>query len=580
MNWFRSAFVLTTLTSIAIACTYRSSTRDNDQERIGETRSALTWNDYAASLNPVSWYKFDETSGTTVNDNGYGNHYGLRYQGNSDGVPEMGNPSAVVGGASSYHFGTASRQNAPLNPFGSYTGPYVQIKDYGHRHYDHSLSKGDDDFTGRTVSLQSSWGQPRSAFSGESWSWGSVSNVYSVNAGVASILEAASGTWGQIFPSDARLDTDAQVDVQWGSLTSPSSPGNFYPAFIALRFQDANNFYAARLVEAPGGAMSLQIVKKIAGGTTVLATYSLASGYDHVTYWKFRFQLQTEKSTSIVRMRAKAWLAGTDEPLDWTQANYDLYPEAGTPLAAGKTAIISSNSSSSNHSLVSFKNFWHQSVGFTVSVWIRPTTDEFTQNPSTLLCGAGNGGAGVLENFGHFVSKQENGDQLEWLLRHYPYTAYDVCSNGVNNRRSALTAYGFELDGGPSGKGAGDRFDPTIQDAGFPVLPEAGIANGQWHHVVGMYDSGDQYDRQAGVNICFDGTCWPKKYTDGGVGVGANYADPAYLVNPRAGTAQMRIGAAHNVAAWSQYQGDIDELMIFDYLLTSSEVGALWAYKN
>ena len=474
---------------------------------------------------------------------------------------------AVNDSSTAYHFGAASNTAAAMSG-STYLGQYVSIPSTS----DFSLTKGSDNFN-RSAALSPSWGTPSTGSS--NWAWISTSgNYYGVTTtGVGSSTvpgayidqTSTTGTYGQGFPAQTRLDTDVQLDVSWvNSGFANTTSGTYQPLLLTARFADTSNFYAARVTEA-NGTINLAIVKRQSGASSTLATVTLASTYDYTVQWRVRFQIESDRSVSPPApvLRAKAWKVTDQQPLTWLSST-----DPGTPLAAGGNGIMSSNSGSNNHSYVTFDNYRLQSAGLTVSTWIRPTTESFT-NPSGSLCG-GNTDA----NYVNYVGKSGyvgSTSQAEWHLRHYPQTSIDTaCSGGgTDDRRSALSAYAFSLaptTSNPSNKGAGDRFNPPSSLVG-------------WHHVVGLYDPGDSTDRAAGVTICVDGTCYPKTYNDGGPGVGANYSDPSYLVDPMAGTSPLRVGAGYGGSAWQQFQGDIDELSIYEYRLTTQNIADMYSYK-
>ena len=528
----------------------------------------------------MAWYKFDEASGTTAVDSSGRGHHGTFVAAQTaytDSAPMLGVSGAINDNSTAVHFGTlvsGARAAAPMVS-GQYAGQYMSAATAS----DLSLTKGSDTFN-RDASGSSSWGTPSTGAG--NWAWLSTNgNYYGVTttglgggvlAGAYINQSAATGTFGQSFPAQARLDTDTQVDVSWvNSGFAGTTTGTYQPLILTARFADSNNYYAARITET-NGSIKLAIIKKEGGSTTYLydgstSSVTLATTYDYTVQWRVRFQIESDRSVSpaVPTFRAKAWKVGDSQP-GWALTATD----PGTPLAAGGNSIISSNSSTNNHSYVTFDNYRLQSTGFTVSTWIRPTTESFTNNPpATLLC---NGGS-TYANLTNFVSKSGwigSTSQSEWHLRHYPGTALDTnCGSGAtDDRRGALSAYAFSLSP-VNGTGAGDRFNPN---------PDGGLA-AIWHHVVAVYDPGDYTDLTAGVLICVDGTCYPRTTTDGGALSDANYAHSAYVVDPASGTSPLRVGAGYG-SSWNQFQGDIDELSIYEYRLTTTNIADMYSFKK
>ncbi len=536
-------------------------------ERTSSVFQALgAYNTLMRGLRPVAWYKFDESSGTVAHDSsGRGNH-GTYVPGDpaySDESPMLNVSGAVDDNSTASHYGTASRGSAPSEN-GEYQGPHMTAPDTN----DLSLTKGTDTFhrAGRIGGLRSTWGVPTTSDGPGGWSWVSSHGPhYGVSSAGANINEtSATGTFGQRFPAQNRLDTDSQVEVHWtdDGHNATTTEGTFQPLILAARFEDANNFYAATL-EEENGVVSLRLSKKVAGVTSSFDSVVLSSTWEHAAvHWIVRLQIDSDRTVGppIPTLRAKAWRATEPQPLEWTLTATDT----AAPLPAGGNAILSSNSGTNSHQDVRFNGYRLQSTGFTVSTWMRPTTERFT-SPAGVLCGA------TQANYVNFVSKQSPGE-VEWLFRHYPETAVDPSCG--EDRKWATSAYAFSLKttdpvGNADNKGAGDRHNPAVSLAGG------------WHHVVGIYDPGDFTDRAAGITICFDGVCYPSVHTDGRAGVGANYADPAYLVNAGNGKAPLRVGVGlQGAASWLQFQGDIDELSVFDYRLTADTVKEMYAHKK
>ena len=523
------------------------------------------------SLQPVAWFKFDESSGTVAHDS-TGANDGTYMPGDpaaTDGTPLLGVSGAVNDNSTAAHFGTLDAGTpSPVYDAGVYRGSYMTAPDNGA----FSMKKGGDTLE-RDASASTSWGTPTTPDGAGTWSAvSSIGNFYSTASGYPSLASGgaidetvATGTFGQKFPAIDRLDTDSQVEVSWDNTGhNATTTGSFQPVILASRFADANNFYAAQLQET-NGVIKLSVLKRVSAVTTTFVYVQLATSFDYTVRWRVRFQIDSDRTVTpaVPRLRAKAWKSTDPQPTGWSCATCVSATESGTPLAAAGNAILSSNSSTNNHSIIRYNNYSLQSTGFTVSAWMRPTTEFFT-SPAGILCGS------TQANYAQFVTKQDPG-AAEWALRHYPETAIDTSCG--ENRKWALSAYAFSLTptdpvGNPNNRGAGDRFNPTAALTG-------------WHHVVAIYDPGDYFDTTAGVTQCVDGTCYPKTITDGGTSGPTNYAAASYQVDPGNGTAPFRAGAAYpSVGTWQQFQGDLDEISVYDYRLTAQNVADMYSYKK
>lgn len=123
-----------------------------------------------------------------------------------------------------------------------------------------------------------------------------------------------------------------------------------------------------------------------------------------------------------------------------------------------------------------------------------------------------------------------------------------------------------------------------FRDIAFPVASfSTSLEQELVQHVVGVFDPGDEKDMAAGVKLCFNGVCDNNSVmTDGGMRSGAgNYANPLYLAKLFNGTAPLRFGAAKVQSdAWSQFHGNIDEFVMFDYKLTDQQIAGIYEFHN
>jgi len=228
--------------------------------------------------------------------------------------------------------------------------------------------------------------------------------------------------------------------------------------------------------------------------------------------WFLRFEFD---GTAV---QARAWPADGDQPTTWLTASASV-------AAEGTIAIRSANSKSTVRPRIALQQFRAQTLGLTVHAAVRIDPD-----PSALEQILGKG------DHSGFTS----GTDQEFHLR------YD---------HQQLKGYAFNRDGG---LGAGEAFD---------VVPE------QWYDVALEFDPGDYRDPDAGVHMIVDGAELP-------IGPGSRYrsnpctaADPkCWTIDSRNGNAPLRIGTADGETFFA---GDVDEVAIFDRLLTADELTSL-----
>jgi len=228
--------------------------------------------------------------------------------------------------------------------------------------------------------------------------------------------------------------------------------------------------------------------------------------------WFLRFEFDG------TALQARAWPADAEQPSTWLTAS-------ASAAAEGTIAIRSANSGSTVRPLIALQDFRAQTLGLTVHAAVRLDPD-----PPVLEQILGKG------DHSGFTS----GTDQEFHLR------YD---------HQRLKAYAFNRDGG---FGAGQAVD---------VVPE------HWYDVVVEFDPGDYRDPDAGVHMIVDGTEVP-------TGPGTHYrstpctavAPTCWTIDPRNGSAPLRIGTSDGE---SFFAGDVDEVAIFDRILTADELTSL-----
>ncbi|HEX7701341.1 MAG TPA: LamG-like jellyroll fold domain-containing protein [Kofleriaceae bacterium] len=228
--------------------------------------------------------------------------------------------------------------------------------------------------------------------------------------------------------------------------------------------------------------------------------------------WFLRFEFDG------TALQARAWPAEGEQPATWLTAS-------SAAAAEGTIAIRSANSESTVRPRIALQHFRAQTLGLTVHAAVR-----LDPNPPVLEQILGKG------DHSGFTS----GTDQEFHLR------YD---------HQRLKGYAFNRDGG---FGAGEAFDAVAE---------------RWYDVVLEFDPGDYRDPNAGVHMIVDGIELP-------TGPGSHYRsnpctadDPTcWTIDPRNGNAPLRIGTSDGE---SFFAGDVDEVAIFDRLLTADELTSL-----
>lgn len=228
--------------------------------------------------------------------------------------------------------------------------------------------------------------------------------------------------------------------------------------------------------------------------------------------WYLRFEFDG------AALRARAWLADSEQPPTWLTAT--------APAAAeGTIAIRSANASSSVRPQIALQQFRAQTLGLTLHAAVRLDPD-----PPVL--------EQILGKGDH--SGFTGGTAQEFHLR------YD---------HGRLKSYMFNHDGG---FGAGVAFDAVAE---------------RWYDLVVEYDPGDYRDPVAGVHVLVDGIELPtnsgSRYRSGPCTATEH---TCWTIDPHAGHAPLRIGTSDGE---SLFVGEIDEVAIFDRLLTTDELARL-----
>lgn len=179
-------------------------------------------------------------------------------------------------------------------------------------------------------SITGSWG---SADSGQSWVIVGTASDYGVTGGQGEQTNTATGvTHGSIVDLGT---TNCDFTVTFSS--DKAASGNAQVMEVAGRYTDVDNYYAARALLNVGGAITLDLRKRVATVETALLTAITVSG-THGANTQFRTRLSVQGST----IKAKLWPIADDEP-DWQVTATDGSLTTGTNI--GLRSILAGGTS-------------------------------------------------------------------------------------------------------------------------------------------------------------------------------------------------------------------------------------------
>lgn len=294
---------------------------------------------------------------------------------------------------------------------------------------------------------------------------------------------------------------------------------NFYVG--GNRFSPASDYFEGYLDELMvfGRALSTAEVQDLYNSYPSTAPVPDASGI--LAHWKF-----DESSGLIVRDSSL-------NHLDGTVAGNGVLPGWGSGVRGNALWL-----SGSNVSYVNMGNVLNMGESnFTIAVWVRlqgPYYDDIKYDPFTAVA----------------VSKRWYGTQ----------TGFDLtASEPVFNTLTQLWDYR-------------SRFYTATEDvagAAYSNLSDYGLNDGQWHHLVAVFENGVQ----------------KRLHLDGGPAVGSGPAGsfsngPNYPFGP---FAPFIIGGVAGGEQWGQgagygwFRGSIDELIVYGRALSEPEVSALYS---
>ena len=520
------------------------------------------------ALSPVSYWRLGELSGTTLLDSAPPPHI----DGTNHGA-RLGNQGAIIGDSNRSVFFTGAN------------GVYANVPDNG----EFSLTRAWDHFSDCLTpsGCAGGWGYSSSpARDGDAPAWErqlgpsftGINDPYFTEEPIGGDYYPAAnimtGNKRAVFQQGlpvALRDGDMQIRATWWER---ARGGALQPIALIARRQDANNYIRAELVEQNSHQLDIRLVLTTNGVDTVIATRTNIGTYNG-EWWYLRFQFES----NIVR--ARAWKKDTGQDVSTWQVQGEY-----ANVQTGTIAVRASNLNSSAKPNFRVTDFWAQTLGLTVSLFVNPQ-----------LAQPGLGGEYV--NFGGKVTRYDGfikDGNSEYEFRYHPIAG----SNG-----GQLKGYIFNLSGH---LGAGQNVDNIVTNGSCPTCPL-----GLWYHLGLEFDSGDFLDPHAGVTMYVNGTL-DKDGMNNTVplrvpGAGSQYNgaehcsassqaliqplpglpgvcednhckrwsdgvdDSCWTITPQCGDAEIRVGTVE-MESW--FNGAIDEVAIFDRKLSQTDVVGLF----
>lgn len=178
-----------------------------------------------------------------------------------------------------------------------------------------------DDYA-RTVA--NGWGN---APTGQAYAVTGTASDYAVAAGVATQLNTAVNSLHAAVIDLGSSDQDFTWDCR---LAIGSAVGAEARHWIAARYADANNYYAAVLALTATGTVVLSLARRLAGILSIFPGQAVTVGTGHVGGDTWRVRPQIFGST----FQARAWPASDVEPGQWPVSVTDTAITSGTSIAA------------------------------------------------------------------------------------------------------------------------------------------------------------------------------------------------------------------------------------------------------
>ncbi|WP_229874944.1 hypothetical protein, partial [Amycolatopsis deserti] len=211
----------------------------------------------------------------------------------------------------------AATSTATTLSVASTTVPWIDSASYGDQ-FPFNITVGGEEMTVTAVgpaavdtftrTVSGGWG---TADTGQAWTTtGGAASNYSTNgtAGQMALTSVNVSRWASV------LLGVADIDVAASFATSAIAAGAPVVAWLAGRWTDISNWYAARLNFNTDGTVTLGLWTSVAGSETNLLTSASLGSYTTGQLWRVRFQIT---GTTLL---AKAWRASGSEPTEWTVA--------------------------------------------------------------------------------------------------------------------------------------------------------------------------------------------------------------------------------------------------------------------
>lgn len=196
------------------------------------------------------------------------------------------------------------------------------------------LRRGEDDFTGRTVS--SGLG---TSTSGQAWSVASgAASAWSVGSNVATCSISAANSVRRVLFAATLLDAERRFTI-----TPPATlTGGALIWRFLVRYIDSNNFYALTVELNPGGTVTCRIRRNLDSTTSTLISSDPVPALTYTAGQPVHMRAGIED----VHLGVKAWVGSLDdEPLGWS-VEIDDYA-LGEPGQPGEDLMLAAGNSNS-----------------------------------------------------------------------------------------------------------------------------------------------------------------------------------------------------------------------------------------
>lgn len=213
------------------------------------------------------------------------------------------------------------------------------------------------------------------ADTGQAYTLAGVAANFSVSPGTASIAISAAGNPVGIVDIGSGLFADISGRVAISSIPVT----NLATAGFLAKGNGIGNFYAASLMVATGGAMSLRFSKLVAGGLVTILTVSLGVTYVANTFYNLRFQTYWSRPLQANVLSGKIWAVGATEPGGWTSTTTDT---SFTDYTGGQQAGIYGRDESTALGTVTTK--YQNVVARSYNLPVPSTADPMCADPAVI----------------------------------------------------------------------------------------------------------------------------------------------------------------------------------------------------